>query len=92
MFSGLSDADAPNRYIKNLHTYLLSFSKRTQPLVDIDAQQRVAETDFETEWEAGSIAGWEEAKPKTQAANGEGGGIWCAACKWVQRRKLMRLN
>ncbi|KAF7964977.1 hypothetical protein HWV62_23040 [Athelia sp. TMB] len=68
-------------YIKNLHTYLLSFSKRTQPLVDVDAQQRHAEVDFEAKWEAGEISGWETAKPKVQVSNGEAGGIWCAACQ-----------
>ena len=67
------------RYIKALHTYLLSFIKRAQPLVDIESQQREAETIFNQQWEAGLIEGWEEAVFKQSAENGTG--IWCAACK-----------
>lgn len=69
-----------NSYIKALHSYLLSFTKRAQPLVDIETQQKEAEGIFNRQWEAGEIEGWEEVRSK--AANSEGGeGIWCAACK-----------
>ncbi|RDB20114.1 Pre-mRNA-splicing factor sap61 [Hypsizygus marmoreus] len=68
-------------YIQNLHSYLLSFTKRTQPLVDIVTQQQEAEVEFNKKWEAGEISDWEESKPKAQA-NGNGStGIWCAACQ-----------
>ncbi|KIY49417.1 hypothetical protein FISHEDRAFT_41478 [Fistulina hepatica ATCC 64428] len=64
-------------YIKNLNTYLLSFAKRTQPLVDIDTQQREAQVEFEKLWEAGGFEDWQV---KTQLAS-EDAGIWCAACQ-----------
>ncbi|PBL02766.1 hypothetical protein ARMGADRAFT_1006098 [Armillaria gallica] len=67
-------------YITNLYTYLLSFAKRTQPLVDINAQQQEAETEFTKLWDAGELKAWEEPNPKSQA-NGESGGIWCSACQ-----------
>ncbi|KAK0499861.1 hypothetical protein EDD18DRAFT_1308197 [Armillaria luteobubalina] len=65
-------------YISNLYTYLLSFAKRTQPLVDVNAQQQEAETEFSKLWDAGELKAWEESSPKVQA-NGESGGIWCSA-------------
>ena len=71
------------RYIKALHSYLLSFTKRAQPLVDVDTQQKETEAQFSVQWEAGEIEGWEETKVKP-AANGEGNGegIWCSACEY----------
>jgi len=59
-----------------LYNYLLSFSKRTQPLVDIDALQLKAEEEFETLWEGGEVVGWE----LDTKENGAGEGIWCTAC------------
>ncbi|KAG6878602.1 hypothetical protein C0993_003057 [Termitomyces sp. T159_Od127] len=68
-------------YIQNLHTYLLSFTKRTQPLVDVDIQQQEAEADFNKRWEAQEITEWEE-KRLQASTNGNGSaGIWCAACQ-----------
>jgi splicing factor 3A subunit 3 len=70
------------RYIKNLHTYLLSFVKRMQPLVDVETRQREAEVAFNSQWEAGEIEGWEESNPAKALANGNGAvGIWCSACE-----------
>ncbi|KAH7911562.1 hypothetical protein BJ138DRAFT_1172473 [Hygrophoropsis aurantiaca] len=70
-------------YIQNLHDYLLSFFKRTQPLVDVQSKYRGAEADFDSKWDAGEIADWEESKNAKQApnANGAGEGIWCSACQ-----------
>ena len=83
----LKDMD---RYIQNLYNYLLSFSKRTQPLVDVDTRQREAEVEFDTKWEAGEIAGWEESSAKTQTAtNGAEAGIWCSACKYFYHETIM---
>ncbi|KAJ7590658.1 RNA splicing factor PRP9 [Mycena floridula] len=66
-------------YIKNLHSYVLSFTKRAQPLEDHQSRQREAELDFEKRWDAGEISGWED---NTAAkANLEGAGIWCSACQ-----------
>ena len=68
------------RYIKSLHAYLLSFTKRAQPLVDIETLQREAEEVFTRQWEAGEIEGWEEIR-HNKSTDGEGEGIWCAACE-----------
>lgn len=65
-----------------MHSYVLSFTKRAQPLVDIETLQREAEEQFDRQWEAGEIEGWEDTRQSKQAADGEGEGIWCAACEW----------
>lgn len=64
------------RYLQTLYNYLLSFSKRTQPLVDVDALQQTATQKFSSLWEANEVPGWEAPKP---AENGDG--IWCPACQ-----------
>jgi splicing factor 3A subunit 3 len=65
----------------------LSFTKRTQPLVDVDTKQREADAEFDTKWEAGEITGWEESNTKAQAVtNGTNAGIWCSACKYFLSR------
>ncbi|KZT13015.1 uncharacterized protein LAESUDRAFT_690087 [Laetiporus sulphureus 93-53] len=78
-------------YIKALHAYLISFIKRAQPLVDIESQQREAEAEFVKKWEAGEIEGWEEERPSKPAANGDGNGegIWCAACQKMYSRQTV---
>lgn len=69
-------------YIKNLHSYLLSFVKKTRPLDDVESQQHQAATEFDSKWEAGDISGWEEQVDPKSKANGDGSaGIWCAACQ-----------
>ncbi|KAJ7639013.1 hypothetical protein FB45DRAFT_418383 [Roridomyces roridus] len=68
-------------YINNLHAYLLSFAKRTMPLVDIDGQQKEAELDFDQKWESGELKAWEEVATKTPANGNDAGGIWCSACQ-----------
>ncbi|KAF7355510.1 RNA splicing factor PRP9 [Mycena sanguinolenta] len=68
-------------YIKNLHTYLLSFAKKAMPLVDIESQQQEAAAEFEKKWEAGEIKGWEENAPKAAANGNASEGIWCGACQ-----------
>lgn len=56
--------------------------KRAQPLVDVEAQQKEAEAEFDKQWEAGELGDWEEARqPSGSTASGEG--IWCAACESV---------
>ncbi|KAF5333654.1 hypothetical protein D9611_002548 [Ephemerocybe angulata] len=67
-------------YIKDLHAYLLSFIKKAQPLHDVESEQRRADEEFKTKWEAGQIAGWEAADAGKSGSNG-GAGIWCAACQ-----------
>lgn len=71
------------RYIKALHAYLLSFVKRTQPLVDVESQQQRAEAEFNEKWEAGEVDGWEESSSDKTQLNGNGSaGIWCSACTY----------
>ncbi|TFY67881.1 hypothetical protein EVG20_g3784 [Dentipellis fragilis] len=77
-------------YILSLHTYLMSFMRRTQPLVDVQSQQQEAETDFNTRWEAGEIQGWDEVSQKTQAnGNGATEGIWCSACQKMYSKQTV---
>ncbi|KAG9002045.1 hypothetical protein FRB94_004137 [Tulasnella sp. JGI-2019a] len=66
-------------YVTSLYAYLLSFTKRTQPLVDVDTQQREAETEFEKLWSQGQITGWGDAP--LPEANGADGGVYCTACQ-----------
>ncbi|KAJ4479330.1 hypothetical protein J3R30DRAFT_3477551 [Lentinula aciculospora] len=72
-------------YIKALHTYLLSFTRRTQPLGDVAIQQQEAAAEFEKLWEAGELSDWKEenGNGKKAAMNGStnGSGIWCSACQ-----------
>ncbi|KAH9938371.1 uncharacterized protein B0H18DRAFT_1112538 [Fomitopsis serialis] len=51
-------------YIRALHTYLVSFTRRAQPLVDMESQQKEASARFTSKWDADEILGWEEEKPK----------------------------
>ncbi|PPQ77424.1 hypothetical protein CVT25_011006 [Psilocybe cyanescens] len=69
-------------YIKNLHSYLLSFTKKTQPLVDVDTRQRNAALEIDKKWEAHELPGWEDASEFKSQANGDkNAGIWCSACQ-----------
>lgn len=75
----------PCSYLRALRTYLISFTKRSQPLVDVESQQREAEEQFNKAWEESELAEeWQDSKQAKGAAgaNGEGSGIWCAACKY----------
>ncbi|GLB34013.1 putative splicing factor SF3a60 binding domain containing protein [Lyophyllum shimeji] len=76
-------------YIQNLHAYLLSFAKRTQPLVDIDTQQLEAEAEFNRKWQADEITGWEETKPQAPANGTSSTGIWCAACQKLYAKQTV---
>jgi len=76
-------------YIQNLHAYLVSFTKRTQPLVDVDLQQQEAEVEFDRKWEAEEISGWEESKPKLQINGNDSSGIWCAACQKLYSKQTV---
>jgi splicing factor 3A subunit 3 len=72
-----------NRYIKGLHAYVLSFVKRTQPLTDVDSQQREVENEFNAKWEAGEFSGWEEANKETDGNKDGTASIWCSACAYI---------
>ncbi|PVF99953.1 hypothetical protein CPB86DRAFT_845446 [Serendipita vermifera] len=72
-------------YLSGLYTYLLSFSKRTQPLVDIDALQATAEQEFNGLWDQGKVSGWEI----TIKSDTAGEGIWCAACQRMYAKQTV---
>ena len=62
--------------------------KRSQPLVDVESQQREAEQQFNKAWEESGLAEeWQDPKQAKAPAgeNGESSGIWCAACKYLPR-------
>ncbi|EIN10867.1 hypothetical protein PUNSTDRAFT_100714 [Punctularia strigosozonata HHB-11173 SS5] len=74
-------------YIKDLHSYLLSFTKRTRPLVDVEGQQSASALEFDEKWVAEDISGW---KDQAKAAVDNGGeGIWCAACQKVYSKQTV---
>ncbi|KAF8204787.1 RNA splicing factor PRP9 [Pholiota molesta] len=77
-------------YIKNLHSYLLSFTKKTQPLEDVETRQHNAAMEFDTKWDANEISGWEDlAEAKNQANGSENGGIWCNACQKLYSKQTV---
>ncbi|ESK94462.1 rna splicing factor prp9 [Moniliophthora roreri MCA 2997] len=67
-------------YIRGLHTYLLSFIKKTQPLLDVGTLQNEARVEFEKRWDAGELKEWEDGSDK-KAQNDAPSGIWCSACQ-----------
>ncbi|KAH8094818.1 RNA splicing factor PRP9 [Cristinia sonorae] len=73
-------------YVKSLHTYLTSFIKRAQPLLDVETQQRDAEAEFDKKWEAGETGDWAEVR---QASAPSGEGIWCAACQKLYSKQTV---
>jgi splicing factor 3A subunit 3 len=64
-----------------LHDYLLSFVKRTQPLVDIQTKHQEAEVEFYQKLDNGEFADWDENKAAKRSADGAGEGMWCSACQ-----------
>lgn len=82
-FLYLTNLDALDRYLQSLHAYLLSFTKRTQPLVDVDDEQALAEAAFNRLWDEGQLTEWADKEDvKMENGNGVGEqGVWCSACK-----------
>ncbi|KAG1892248.1 hypothetical protein F4604DRAFT_1912976 [Suillus subluteus] len=78
-------------YIQHLHDYLLSFVKRTQPLVDIQTKHQEAEVEFYQKWEDGEFVDWDESKTAKRSANadGAGEGMWCSACQKSYSKKTV---
>ncbi|RPD67005.1 RNA splicing factor PRP9 [Lentinus tigrinus ALCF2SS1-7] len=75
-------------YIRALHAYLVSFMKRSQPLVDVESQQREAEVQFEKYWESEGAEEWQDVKQTKAPENGEAG-IWCAACQKMYSKQTV---
>lgn len=72
-------------YVGDLANYLEGFIKRAKPLQDLDKLFGSFDEEFEKQWSAKAVPGWEEEKvenglqgPKTE---GSGEGIWCADCE-----------
>lgn len=55
--------------------------KRSQPLVDVESQQRQAEEQFNKQWESEEMDEWQDSRAKPPPNENGEGGIWCAACK-----------
>ncbi|KZF20214.1 splicing factor 3a subunit 3 [Xylona heveae TC161] len=73
------------KYVSELADYLENFMRRTRPLEDLDKVISGFDEEFIKEWEANSVAGWEEggqtAGPAGPVTEGTGEGIWCADCE-----------
>ncbi|KAI0720278.1 RNA splicing factor PRP9 [Cerioporus squamosus] len=77
-------------YIRALHAYLVSFMKRSQPLVDVESQQRAAEEQFEKYWESEGAEEWQDARQPKAPGNENGeAGIWCAACQKMYSKQTV---
>ncbi|KAI0265788.1 RNA splicing factor PRP9 [Gloeopeniophorella convolvens] len=74
-------------YIGALNSYLTSFMRRTQPLVDIDSKQVADVEEFGKLWEAGEVEDWTEAPRAQPSENGEG--IWCTACQKMYSKQTV---
>jgi len=58
------------QYISNLLAYLESFHQRSQPLAQLERQNRRLEEEFSAQWAAGEVFGWED---KGIGGNGDAG-------------------
>ena len=76
--------EAYHTYIASLRHYLSAFLHKTRPLEDMDAPEIHAAEFFESNWDRGTVPGW-EAKEHTlfpdKATSDAGGGIWCEVCQ-----------
>jgi len=75
-------------YIGALHTYLTSFIRRTQPLLDINSKQTATVEEFDLKWDAGELEGWIEESHKAPP-DGSGEGIWCTACQKLYSKQTV---
>lgn len=70
-------------YLENIKNYLVHFFKKTQPLVSWDKIQEQTDEMFESEWEQGSLFGWEETILKIRGAphlDSDTNPLHCIAC------------
>ncbi|KAF8528796.1 hypothetical protein BU17DRAFT_37424 [Hysterangium stoloniferum] len=73
-------------YLIALHTYLLSFTKRTQPLNPVDRLAREAEAEFDDLWTQDKVEGWDFIKQRPKDASD---GIWCSACQKLYSKQTV---
>lgn len=57
---GLRMTKAYRQYIDNLFEYLKGFHEKTQPLTHLPKILAQCDAEFEEQWEAGEVEGWEE--------------------------------
>ncbi|KAI9006135.1 hypothetical protein BC832DRAFT_556216 [Gaertneriomyces semiglobifer] len=68
---------AYERYLQTLHSYVESFFRRTQPLVHLVDVRQEALSEFEQQWEAETVAGWEAQAAEDDKSVGD---LFCVAC------------
>lgn len=73
------------QYLGALASYLESFMRRTKPLEDLDKLFASFDQEFQQDWEADNVTGWQSEKPKQDSdapmTEGGGEGVWCADCE-----------
>ncbi|KAL4539701.1 hypothetical protein Ndes2437B_g01942 [Nannochloris sp. 'desiccata'] len=67
------------QYISNLLAYLESFLQRSQPLAQLERQNRRLEEEFSAQWVAGEVYGWED--KGIGGASADGDAVAAAAAK-----------
>lgn len=67
------------RYVSELAGYLESFIKRVRPLQDLPVTFASFEEDFDKQWAAKEVPGWDDATNGDGAGQGEG--TWCPDCE-----------
>ncbi|QIX01569.1 hypothetical protein AMS68_007086 [Peltaster fructicola] len=70
-------------YVGSLAQYLQDFMRKTKPLEELEKVFAQFDAEFEKEWEAGTVAGWERSNQSTEnglTTQGTGEGVWCADC------------
>lgn len=61
-------------YLNQLFDYLHSFFRRAKPLYDLKSLDAEALAEFNTQWEQGQVAGWEDVDTSNQE-------LFCPACQ-----------
>lgn len=75
-------------YIAALHSYLVSFLKRTRPLEDVESSMTESELDFIKLWDEGKMEEWFD-KKDGEPVDGTTEGIWCAACQKMYSKQTV---
>lgn len=83
----LKGTPAYSKYLTALLSYLSSFYERVYPLGDLDQVLKTADAKFAQAWDAGTVEGWPKAGQEQEEKKDEG--IWCAACKYFRRSRLI---
>ena len=63
------------RYIADLAGYLEFFYQRSQPLAQFEKQQKRLNEEFNAQWEAGEVVGWEDRGAGSNLVNESGEGV-----------------